>query len=266
MDFTPTEEGGDTPFNFVLIPTHKPEQLLDHVRYAMGLGLPEVKHPSAAHDQTISIACGGPSLGDTYKDLTGYIASMNGSLAYLLEKGITPQMCGVCDPSEHMADIVVAHPGVTYFIASCVHPKVFDKLIAAQCRVYLFHHHPMDGLDALLDEHYPDGWVQIPGGCTMGTRWMTLGYHLGFRKIHIHGMDSSFRDKASHAYPDKQDTKEWVGFDGFKTRINFLGQVTDFIGLMEDGRKPGVEPIEITMHGEGLLQTRYRKWLKANPC
>lgn len=253
-----------TPFNFALVPMHKPEQLLDNVRYAMTLGLPEVTQ-CAPHDEILSIAGGGPSLEDTYKDLTGYIAAVNGSLGYLLKRGVTPQMCGVCDPSEHMVDIVDAVPGVTYFIASCVHPKVFDKLIAAGCKIYLWHLHPIDGQDELLSEYYPDGWVQIPGGCTMGTRWLTLGYHLGFRKIHCHGMDSSFRDKSSHAYPDKQDQKEWVSFDGFKTRINFLGQVVDFIGLMEDGRKPGVDPVEITMFGDGLLQSRYAHWLKNNP-
>lgn len=252
-----------TPFNFALVPTHKPEQLLEHVRYAMTLGLPEVKE-CAAHDAILSIAGGGPSLEDTWPELTGFIAAANGSLDYLLKKGVAPQMCGVCDPSEHMVDIVEANPGVTYFIASCVHPLVFQKLIAAKCTIYLWHLHPIDGLDELLAEYYPEGWVQIPGGCTMGTRWLTLGYHLGFRKIHVHGLDSSFRG-SSHAYPDHQDAKEWIQFDGHSTRIPFLGQVNDFIGLMEDGRKSDVESIEITMFGEGLLQKRYAHWLKNNP-
>lgn len=262
-----TNEGGGepTPFNFMLIPTHTPEQLLANVRYALTLGLPEVKQ-CAAHDEIMSIAGGGPSLQDTYKDLTGFVAAVNGSLPYLIGKGITPQMCGVCDPSEHMVDIVDAVPGVAYFIASCVHPKVFDKLIAAGCTVYLWHLHPIDGQDALLNELCPQGWTQIPGGCTMGTRWITLGYHLGFRKFHIHGLDSSFREHSSHAYPDKQDDKEWIYFDGFPTRVNFIGQVVDFISLMEDGRKPNVEPMEIKMFGDGLLQWRYKKWLEeSNP-
>lgn len=253
-----------TPFNFALVPTHKPEQLLENVRYALTLGLPEVKYPSAAHDGILSIAGGGPSLEDTWPELEGYIAAVNGSLGYLMGKGVTPQMCGVCDPSEHMADVVAAAPGVAYFIASCVHPSVFDKLMAAGCTIYLWHLHPIDGLDDLLKEHYPEGWIQLPGGCTMGTRWLTLGYHMGFRKFHFHGLDSSFRDKSSHAYADHQDKKEWVGFDGFQTRINFLGQVVDFISLMEDSRKPDVDPIEVKMFGNGLLQARYRHWLRNN--
>ena len=257
--------GSPTPFNFTLVPTHKPEQLIAHVRHAMTLGLPEIKQ-CAAHNEILSVAGGGPSIEDTWGELTGYVAAVNGSLSYLLGKGVTPQMCGVCDPSERMADVVEAVPGVAYFLASCVHPRLFDKLIAAGCTVYLWHLHPIDGLDALLSEYYPDGWVQIPGGCTMGLRWVTLGYHLGFRKFHLHGLDSSFRDKSSHAYPDHQDQKEWIGFDGYQTRINFLGQVMDFIGLMDDRLGHDVEPMDIKMFGDGLLQWRYRKWLEENPA
>lgn len=253
-----------TPFNFALIPKHTPEQLLANVRYALRLDLPEVTQ-CAAHEHILSVAGGGPSLEDTWGELTGYVAAVNGTLRYLLDKGIRPQMCGVCDPSEHMVDVVDAVEGVAYFVASCVHPKVFDKLILANCRVYLWHLHPIDGLDALLNEHYPQGWLQIPGGCTMGTRWLTLGHHLGFRKFHLHGFDSSFRGKATHAYPDHQDKKEWITFDGYQTRINFLAQAEDFIGLMDDARNPDVDPIEVKLFGDGLLQSRYAHWLKKNP-
>lgn len=253
-----------TPFNFALIPTHTPEQLLENVRYALSLGLPEVTQ-CAAHDQILSIAGGGPSLEDTYPQLTGYVAAVNGSLSYLLGKGVVPHMCGICHPKDNIVDIIEPHPKVAYFLGSCVHPKVFDKLLAAKCRVYLWHLHPIDGLDELLGQHYGDkGWTQIPGGTTMGLRWITLGYHLGFRKFHLHGLDSSFRGKASHAYPDHQDAKAWVNYDGYQTRIPFIGQVEDFISLMEQSRDPEVEPTEYTMFGDGLLQARYGHWLKTN--
>jgi hypothetical protein len=259
MDDLATQEGGgNSPFNFILKPTHTPETLLEHVRSAVSRGLPEVKE-CQAHGEILSIAGGGPSLEDTYDRLEGYIAAVNGSLAYLLARDVVPNMCGVCDPSAHMADVIEAHPDVAYFLASCVHPSVFDKL--KDCRVYLWHLHPIDGLDALLKELYPQGWLQVPGGCTMGLRWVNLGYLNGFRKFHLHGLDSSFRDKSSHAYPDHQDNKDWISFDGYPTRVNFLGQVVDFIRMMEELKKPGVEPTEINMFGDGLLQKRYRDWL-----
>jgi FkbM family methyltransferase len=261
------ERGGEpSPFHFALIPKHTPEQLLANVRYALSLGLPDFKRVLTPHDHILSVAGGGPSLEDTYSELTGYVVAVNETLRYLLEKGVTPQACGVCDPNERMADLVVADPKVTYFIASCCHPKLFDKLIAAKCRIFLWQLQPIDGLDAVLQEHYGDDWPQqILGGPTMGTRWLTLGYHLGFRKFNFHGLDSSFRGKASHAYPDHQDTKDWINFDGYDTRINFVAQAQAFIDLMEDARFPDVDPIEVKLFGEGLLQTRYAHWLKTNP-
>lgn len=260
MDIVPTSEGGgNTPFNFILTPTHKPETLLEHVRSAVARGLPEVRE-CKPHDEVLSIVGGGPSLADSYKEITGCIAAVNGSLSWLLGKGIVPQMCGVCDPSEHMADVVEAHKDVAYFIASHVHPKVFDRLLDAGCKVYLWHLHPIDGMDALLADLYPDGWIQVTGGCTMGLRWMTLGYLNGFRRFHFHGLDSSFRGSSSHAYPDHQDQKDWITFDGYPTRLNFLGQVSDFIMMMDNSLKADVEPIDVKVFGDGLLQKRFRDW------
>ena len=124
-------------FNFKLVPAHKPEELHANIRSSIARGLPVVAGVSPAdNDLILSIVGGGPSLEDTYQDLTGYIAAINGSLAYLIEKGVVPHMCGICDPSPHMADIVVADPRVTYFVASIVHPSVYDKLLAADCRIY----------------------------------------------------------------------------------------------------------------------------------
>lgn len=252
-----------SPFNFALIPAHKPEFYLENVRYALSLNLPQAM-PCQPHDGILSIAGGGPSLADTYQDLTGYVAAINGSLAYLLSKGVKPHMCGVCDPTEKIADMIEAEEGVTYFIASCAHRKVFDKLLGTGCDVRLFHVREVPGIEPLLAKHYGDQYETIPGGCTMGLRWISLGYYTGFRKFHLHGMDSSFRDKSSHAYPDHQDTKEWLYFDGFPTRVNFIGQVVDFINIMDESRKPGNEPIEVMTFGDGLLQTRYARWLEDN--
>lgn len=256
--------GQPTPFNFKLVPTHTTEFYLDNVRNALSLDLIQAM-PCGPHDGILSIAGGGPSLADTYEDLTGYVATINGSLAYLLSKGVKPHMCGVCDPTEKIADMIEAEEGVTYFIASCAHPKVFEKLLGTGCDVRLFHVREIDGIDEVLNKHYQGQYETIPGGCTMGLRWMTLGYYLGFRKFHLHGMDSSFRDKSSHAYPDHQDAKEWLTFDGYPTRINFIGQVVDFIDLMNESRRPGTDPVEIKMFGDGLLQHRYAQWLKDSP-
>lgn len=258
-------------FQFTLVPAIKPDQLLEQVRSSLSRGLNEVRQ-CKPHEHILTVAAGGPSLEDTYRDLGSYVAAVNGSLSWLLDRDIIPNVCGVCDPSPHMVDIVEADKRVAYFVASSVHPTVFDKLLNAGCDVILWHAAPIDGLTELLDELYPrkEDWLQIGGGCTMGMRWINLGYQCGFRKFHMHGLDSSFRidpkrGRASHAYPDHQDNKDWVKFDGYDTKPNFIGQVVDFIGLMDRYTQPDVEPVEIKLYGEGLLQSRFRKWQEQNP-
>lgn len=266
LDATASAGGGEpTPFRFQLIPGRKPEELLANVRYALTLGLPDVRVEGSPLDEVLSVAGGGPSLADTWREMTGYVAAINGTLRYLLEQGAVPNMCGICHPTEDIADMIDTHPDVAYFVASCVHPKVFDKLLAANCRVYLWHmtEQSIEGLDNILRPHYPDGWVGMTGGTTMGMRWLNLGHYLGFRKFHLHGYDSSYRDGSSHAYPDKQD-KEWVYYDGYRTRPPFVGQVVDFLEFVDNAQRLP-EPIEIRTFGDGLLQSRYKQWQDKNP-
>ena len=251
------------PFRITLVPAHTPEELHANMRSSIARNLPLVSL-NPAHEFELSIVGGGPSLEDTYKELTGYVAAINGTLAFLLERGVVPQMCGVCDPSPHMVDIIAADPRVTYFVASIVHPSVFDKLLNAGCRVYRWNCSSIPGGEALLDEIERD-WLLIGGGSTMGLRWITLGYGIGFRNFHLHGFDSSFREKSSHAYPDHQDAKEWIGFEGFQTRANFIGQLVDFLGWLERLKEDDVDPVKITVHGDGLLQSKFKEWKSKNP-
>lgn len=250
-------------FRFTLVPAHTPDELHENMRSSISRRLPVVQI-SAPHDGTLSIAGGGPSLEDTYKDLTGYVAAINGSLGWLLEHDVVPQMCGICDPSPHMVEIIDADPRVTYFVASIVHPLVYDKLLNANCRVYRWNSSSVPGGEEVLAALEPEA-LTIGGGSTMGLRWIVLGYTMGFRKFHIHGMDSSFRGKSSHAYPDHQDAKEWLTFDGYQTRPNFIGQVADFIGWLDRLQEEDVEPIELKVFGDGLLQTKFRQWKEQNP-
>lgn len=243
--------------------------MLANMRSAIARGLPQAT-PCRPHGLVLSVAGGGPSLADTYQDLDGWICAVNGSLRFLLEREIKPgasYACGIMDAGEHIADVIVADPKVRYYVASICDPSVFDKL--KDCDVRLWHISPdstedPDGVKAILDQAYPGQWCTIGGGCTMGLRWINLGYFLGFRRFKLHGMDSSFRSGYTHAYPDRADSKDQIEFNGRLTRPNFLAQVYDFFGTLNSFSEPDREPIDLLVFGDGLLQDEYALWRESH--
>lgn len=228
-----------------LAPSTAPEVMAEHVRSARERGLPELRR-CRAHRHTLGIAGGGPSLADTLKDLDGtYIAAINGTLRFLLDRGVVPHACGLLDPGAHIADTIVADRRVRYYVASVCHPSVFDKL--KDCHVTLWHPSPHVQAD-----------FTVAGGCTMGLRWFNLGYVLGFRRFAAHGLDSSFRGGATHAYPDRADSKDRIVFKGRTTRANFMAQAQDFGTMLERWQQPDTDAVEISVHGDGLLQDTWK--------
>ncbi len=254
----------DALSSFSVIPAVSAEEMVENMRSAMDRGLPEVRS-CKPHGNTLSVAGGGPSLEDTVGDLSGYIAAINGSQKWLKDRDILPDACGILDPGEHMPDIIDADPRVRYFVASTCHPTVFDKL--KDCQVHLWHPIGTPGAVSLCKEVQPDSWFMIGGGTTMGVRWIPLGYVLGFRRFHMHGMDSSFRDSKTHAYPDRRDAddKLTMNFCGHKTRMNFLAQVADFEQLLERYLEDDIHPVAIEVFGDGLLQSRWKEYRAKYP-
>lgn len=234
-------------------PCVEDERMLENIRSALARKLPMIGM-FRPHDRVMSIAAGGPSLEDTWKDLRGVIVTANASLGFLLERDVTPWACGLLDPRPHIADLIEPNPGVFFFVASTCHPRVFDKLQG--CKVVLWHASGMPGLDTEL----PAGTDMLGGGSTMGLRWFNLGYYMGFRNFEAHGLDSSFRGDRTHAYPDRTDGERILDYRGFATRLNFLQQVEDWFKTKAMfASLPERDHPTIRLHGDGLLQTMERE-------
>ena len=230
--------------------TLDPLEVLNNIAENIKRNLPEVA-PCKPHTHTMSIAGGGPSLADTKDQLDGYICAINGSLGYLVDSGVSVNACGVVDPGEHIAGMIVPVDGVHYYIASTAHPKVFEKLKGQH--VIMWHPSGPEGAEELLRREKPDDWLVIGGGSTMGVRWLNLGYVCGFRKFNVHGLDSSYRGGNTHAYPDRKRDNIIIS-DGWETSPNYLLQVADYgdtLKMLPDA--------EINLFGDGLLQSTYSR-------
>jgi len=97
----------------------------------------------------------------------------------------------------------------------------------------------------------------IGGGSTVGMNAMVAVFAEGYRKIHLYGFDSSYRDDHHHAYPQSLNDSERIvdalyGDKKFKVASWMAQQVNEFqvlaVELVADG-------CIITVAGDGLLQT-----------
>lgn len=248
--------------HFPTTPATSDEQMLANARVNLARRLPVIK-PFPAHGTVLSVAGGGPSLADTWQDLKGAVAAVNGSLAFLVDKGVTPWGCAVMDPGQHMKDVVPRVPGVHYLIASVCDPSLFDHLEGLD--VGIWHPGGAPGLRQVLEEVKGTNWTMVAGGSTMGVRWLNLGYTMGFRHFEFHGLDSSYRGEATHAYPDHTDGSDHLVVDGYHTKLAFVRQVSDFFAIVDAFSDHHVEPITIELHGDGWLQSRWREFRDLNP-
>lgn len=229
-----------------------PEDIREHMLSAMGRGLRELTRAVPAHDGVLSVAASGPSLADTYGAMAGRIAALNGSHDYLIGKGVIPFWCAFVDPQEVVAHLFTPRDDVLYFVASMCHPAVFDRLKGHH--VVLWHASWPDGLEKSVLEGRE--WLAVGGGSTIGLRWIALGYALGYRKFHLHGMDGSYTDKA-HAGDEHSIVSSYL-LKGYRTSPQMASQVDELITMYECRNGE----IEIEVFGDGLLQHCWREYAR----
>lgn len=217
---------------------------------------------AAAHDRLAVLACYGPSLTKTIEDLKSEakaddadVISVSGAHDFLLAHGVEPTFHVECDPRAHKADNIDHYnPSTRYFLASCVHEVLFDKL-GPEADIALWHVAAMQHHMMLVDELGEDPGTLINGGGSVGLRAIALLYAMGYRRFSIYGMDCSFQDggNAQHAGKHagkRQDVIECQCGDRiFSTSNTLRSYATDFIEMIQR-----VNDLDICLHGDGLLQ------------
>jgi uncharacterized Rossmann fold enzyme len=231
------------------------------------------------HDRRVCIVGYGPSLHQTWMYLRteqrafgAVIVSVSGAHDFLIERGIIPDYHCDVDPREHKAFFTRnPHKDVTYWMASCVHPKVIDNLLEKKMTVALWHLLNSDNDLQIAAPDGPDpGSILICGGSGVGARAVNLFYALGYRTFSIYGMDSSFAaDGAQHAGAHSGKIKsEWnvrCGQQWFRSSASMVYMARSMLHIMRllenlsrEAGEPCIEGtqdrVEFFLHGDGLLQ------------
>lgn len=236
------------------------ERLLDNVRSSIARKLPWFDL-EPEHDGHAVIVAGGPSAKDFVEEIRWresigqMVFAMNGSARFLNDHEIIPDVYVMADArEENRAMLYGTSRWTTHLIASQCHPAVFDAL--ANSNVVLWHTNS-EGMVDLLGDVKDKPVHLIGGGSTVGLNAIMLAFGMGFRKIHLYGFDSSYREGEHHAYPQGLNDGDRVidalyGERSFKTTAWMAQQVNEFQdtapGLVADG-------VEFTIHGDGLFQT-----------
>lgn len=186
----------------------------------------------AAHDGAVAVVGGGPSLAGKLDELRerqragAKVFATNGTHEYLLDHGITPDAHVIIDARAWNARFI-KRPAVHYYLASQCHPDVFTRADGPTTLVHMNTH----GILPLLPQNLQPINL-ISSGSTVGLAAIAIAYCLGYRKIFIYGMDSSF-EEGHHAYPQPANDSDRVieavaGGRKFKAAPWMVAQVEHF--------------------------------------
>jgi hypothetical protein len=215
--------------------------------------------------EPIALVCFGTSLHQTWEHIKEfkYVMSCSGSHKFLRERGITPTYHVEVDPRSHKIQLIGddISPDTTFLMASCCHPEVFDHLVKHNAKIVLWHTYSGEKA-GILPNVYPRGeWVST-GGANVGLRAMVLCRMLGFKNIHMFGMDGSFEpDGATHADKHPNSPKDYIlaEFEGkeYATTTVFLECARGILHELEQ-----LSDVDITFYGKGLVQDMVKSKFK----
>lgn len=212
----------------------------------------------------VSVCGYGPSLAETWGEITGDVLTTSGAHDFLLERGVVPKYHVETDPREHKVDFVRnSHPDVTYFINSQCHPTMFEILLDAGRRVVMWHGFTDDDAEnqlALVEALEPGARV-MAGGTNVGMRAIIVAREIGYTHFELHGLDCCYRKRAQWAgkHSGQRHAVVRISVEGreFLTSELMLQSTDDFFNAM---RMLG--PCSYRIHGDGLLEARMRMFLR----
>jgi len=224
-------------------------------------------------DKACVIVGGGPSMKDHVQAIKDHrrrgakIITVNNALAYLTERGLTPDSHVMLDAREENAAFVQDAPKKTrYFLASQVHPCVFDALSGHDVVVWHNGMHDGEELFSIVKPWFEEGPDQkpvvfVPGGGTVGLRALNLAWLSGYKKIHLYGFDSSYEDGNHHAYSqalNDTDSTLTIALDD-KTYVCAPWMARQAMEFQENYLALREQGIKIWTHGRGLIPDIWRR-------
>ena len=241
------------------------EQMNDNFFATLERGYTPINELLGKFSGSCSVVGSGPSIAETHKELIGDVIAINGAIGYLLGQGIVPKFAMIWDCDPICERFAIAHPEVTYLIASRVHPKVFEKL--KDCKVRVWHAAGdlniidlMNRADVIAKQKGPEPLIN--GGTAGVTRAIYIAKILGYMDINIYGGDSSYSDEGkTHiqgSLVKEKDVVVSIGQDPafyFRTTPEWCCQVEEYRAIY--AIQTCMAGATLKVHGYGMLKTMH---------
>lgn len=232
-----------------------------HMAYAISRKIPRLA-PRPMGDESISLACYGTSLEDSWKDITHPVISVSGAHDFLIDRGVVPDYHIDIDPRKHkIGHLKRINDRTKYLMASVCHPWVWSVLEGRNVRMW----HTISGksTEKWLSVFDPESTL-IYGGSAVGLAAIQVAGYLGYRHIEIHGMDGCIRDGKRHAgehYGHKQEEVDHTaGGRTFRTTKIMMNSNVELVNVLRSF------PVFCVFHGDGLVQEMVRDENLPNAC
>jgi len=247
------------------------DEIHDHIRYALSLGLPEFTPALCSHDGYYVIVGSGPSMPSFVEEIREErargrpLCAVKGTHDFLIERGLAPDLYLTIDPRPRADQLKLKSDNTIYLIASRCHPDVFKRL--KNDKVILWHSFAdQDKAEPIWEKRQKT--FLVGGGSTSGMRAINMGYMQGFRNFILYGFDSCLasdgRTKRFNGDQAGQTMEIRVGSfvktaDGedehcdpstrvFITNTAMGQQAKDFVNIYRD-----MPDVKITAKGDGLI-------------
>jgi len=241
------------------------EQRDEQIKIALRKVKDRVKQESMKEESCAVIGY-GPSLNNTWEEVKKFpvIFTCSGAHKFLIEKGLKPSdfkrwVHVDLEPRGHKVKLLgEPQKGIEYKIASTIAPNYLDKLQGFD--VALWH------IFATEDESIrilPPGEIALTGGSDVGMRTMVLARFLGYKDLHIFGIDGNVGLSGFHAaeHPNQPP------YD-FETELNGRKFYTT-PALLQCAKQMPYEvdqlvDITVKFYGDGLVQEIMKDYVR-NP-
>lgn len=224
------------------------DERLTNIKHCISLGLPLLEEQPKKEGH-LTVACYGPTLSATFRDISGPFMTVSGAHDYLISLGKTPDYHLETDPRPHKAGMLkLANDKTHYLVSSVCHPEVFKALEGRKVSIW----HLGNGPESEAWHRANTPGLLIAGGSTAGLRAIELAHALGYRALEFHGMDACFSPSGQWAGPHTGKPKtEFMVKSGnryFRTSSLMVQQAREFIHFWQ------THDIKIRVKGDGLIR------------